>query len=114
MSSDDDGAITNGELFRAVGLIRGDISGLRTELASRPSTADVERIERGLLDRITAAAASQAMKDTQSAAAQLIKDTAQDKAIAGLESWNTWALRLGGPAVAAALVGVVLNASRIA
>lgn len=30
-----------------------------------------------------------------------------------LEDWQTWALRLGGPALVAAAIGIVVNASRI-
>jgi hypothetical protein len=33
--------------------------------------------------------------------------------IAVLEGWQTWALRLGGPALVGALVGVAINASKL-
>jgi len=37
----DTSTITNGELFRAVSLIRGDIGDLRTDVKSRPTSADL-------------------------------------------------------------------------
>ena len=101
--SDDPGAtITSGELFRAVGLIREDIRTLRVSVDSRPSQDDLDRVERTLQAQMKAGQEAQAMRD------QL-----QDKAINAIEGWQTWALRLGGPAVVAALVGVAFNASRI-
>lgn len=95
-------AITTGELSRAVALIRTDIGHLRADVASRPSTADVQRIEDGILERIRGA---QALAD--------LCHAGHDRDIKDLRDWQTWALRLGGPGVVGALIGVVLNASRI-
>lgn len=37
----DTSTITNGELYRAVSLIRGDIGDLRTDVKSRPTKEDI-------------------------------------------------------------------------
>ena len=100
---DTDQSITTGELSRAVGLIRGDIGQLRTDVNARPDWQDVRRVEDGLLARIQALGAQVERKDKL-----------QDKAINALEGWQTWALRLGGPALVAALVGMAANAVRLA
>lgn len=100
MSGED--PITSGELFRAVGLIRDDIKSLRAAIDSRPSQEDLDRVERTMEAKINGIKEAQAMRD------QL-----QDKAINAVEGWQTWALRLGGPAVMAALFGVVFNSTRI-
>jgi len=94
--------ITTGELARAVGLIRSDIGELTKALAARPDQEDLKRMEDGLVERIRAAAELQALKNAL-----------QDKAIAALEGWQVWALRLGGPALVAAVVGVLVNGIRI-
>lgn len=94
--------ITNGELSRAVTLIREDIGHLRTDVNARPSWPDVRRVEEGLLARMQAQAENQQLKN------QL-----QDKALDSLEDWNKWALRLGAPALVAALVGMAANAVRL-
>jgi hypothetical protein len=100
---DTEQAITTGELSRAVGLIRGDIGQLRIDVNARPDWQDIRRVEEGLLARIQALAAQAELKD------QL-----QDKALAALEDWQKWALRLGAPAVVAAVVGMAANAIRLA
>lgn len=94
----DQSIITTGELSRAVGLIRGDISKLRDDVASRPSSEDLARVEAQLRREMA-----------QAATAQTLRDELQDKAIAAVEGWQTWALRLGGPAVAAALVAAIAS-----
>jgi len=68
----DETAITNGELFRAVTLIRGDIKDLKTDVEAKPTQRDFAYLENAVKD---------------------------------LENWQTWAIRLGVPA----LIGVVFN-----
>ena len=94
--------ITTGELARAVALIRSDIGSLTTAVAARPDQDDLRRMEEGLVERIRAAAELQALKNAL-----------QDKAIAALEGWQTWALRLGGPALVGSVVGVLVNSIRM-
>jgi hypothetical protein len=100
--ADTETTITSGELFRAVSLIREDIRGLRAAIDDRPDKDDLKAMREALEAKIAAVKEAQAMRDAL-----------QDKAINALEGWQTWALRLGGPAVIAALLGVVFNASRI-
>lgn len=87
--------IGTGELARAVALIRGDIKAVTEKLEGVPTKVELE----------------QRLSDAKALAD--LKNTLQDKAIAGLEEWNTWALRLGGPTIVALLAGVVFNAARI-
>lgn len=68
----DETAITNGELFRAVALIRGDIKDLKTDVDAKPTARDFAYLENAIKD---------------------------------LENWQTWAIRIGVPA----LIGVVFN-----
>jgi len=42
--------ITNGELFRAVELIRGDIGGLRSDLGGRPTANDLTYLKERISD----------------------------------------------------------------
>lgn len=102
MPDTDQQVITTGELSRAVVLIRGDIGKLREDVNARPDWQDVRRVEDGLLARIQALSAQTELKDKL-----------QDKALEALEGWQTWALRLGGPALVAALVGMAANAVRL-
>jgi len=99
----DQAVITTGELSRAVELIRTDIGHLRTDVNARPDWQDVRRVEDGLLARIQAHADH-----------QVLKNQLQDKALEALEDWQRWALRLGGPALAAAVIGMAANAVRLA
>lgn len=94
--------ITTGELSRAVSLIRHDIGVLHQALASRPDKDDLRRVEDGLIERIRAAAELQELRN------QL-----QDRSIIAIEGWQTWALRLGAPALLGSVVGVLINGSRI-
>lgn len=94
--------ITTGELGRAVALIRGDIGRVTAALEQRPDKEDLRRVEDAALARVAAAVE---LSD--------LKNELQDKAIAGLEDWQTWALRLGAPAIVAAVAGVLFNASRL-
>jgi hypothetical protein len=98
-----DQAVTTGELSRAVEAIRGDIGLLRTDVNLRPSWQDLRRVEEGLRRD---AAAAQVNQD--------LKNQLQDKALDALEDWNKWALRLGAPAILAAVVGMAANAIRLA
>jgi hypothetical protein len=94
--------ITTGELSRAVELIRGDIGHLRTDVNTKPDWQDVRRIEEGLVQRMTAE------KERVD-----LKNLLQDKAIEAGEEWRRWALRLGAPALVAAMVGMAANAIRL-
>lgn len=87
--------ISTGELGRAVALIRGDITSLASKLDGVPTKAEVDR----------QLVAAKELAD--------LKNELQDKAIAALEEWNTWALRLGAPALVAAIGGVLFNAARL-
>lgn len=82
------GDVTTGELGRRIdrfeGTVTAALDGIAGKLDNRPDWQDIKRIETALLVRITA-----------------------------LEGWQTWALRLGGPALAGALVGVAINGFRI-
>jgi len=98
----EDTSIGTGELSRAVALIRGDLSQLRQDISARPTQLDHSQLRQELLDKL------KADRDLQD-----LKNQLQDKAIAALEGWTTWALRLGGPALAGAVVGVLVNGMRI-
>ncbi|MDQ5821181.1 MAG: hypothetical protein M3540_07065 [Actinomycetota bacterium] len=95
-------SISTGELSRAVALIRGDISTMAAALATRPDKEDLRRAEDHMVQRL------QAAQDLQD-----LKNTLQDKAITALEGWQTWALRLGVPAVGGSLLGVAMNAIKL-
>lgn len=94
--------ITTGELSRAVALIRSDIGTLVAAIAARPDKEDLTKAEQALEARILAT------REIHELRAKI-----QDRAIKDLEDWQTWALRLGGPALVAAVAGVLYNAARI-
>lgn len=72
----DTSTITNGELYRAVSLIRGDIGDLRTDVKSRPTKEDIIYLS---------------------------------ERVKNLENWQTWALRLGAPALIATMITAFSN-----
>lgn len=83
-----DDVVTTGELGRRLdrfeNTITNALGGFSTKLDDRPDWQDVRRIEANLEGRIKK-----------------------------LEEWQTWALRLGGPALIAAVGGMLVNASRM-
>jgi hypothetical protein len=81
--------VTTGELGRRFDrfedTVTKGIAGLSDKLDTRPDWKDVQNLLTPLEARV-----------------------------ASLEGWQTWALRLGGPAIVGALVGVAVNSVRIA
>lgn len=86
--------ITAGEVARGLELIRGDIKELGAEVRERPDWQDIRRVESGLVLQIANERASRA-----------IEYTSTSKAIAQLEDWNRWAVRIVFGAVATGVIG---------
>lgn len=82
------GDVTTGELGRRFDRFEGTITtaleGISAKLDQRPDWKDVQNMLAPLERRVGA-----------------------------LEGWQTWALRLGGPALAGSVVGVLVNSLRI-
>lgn len=72
-----------GEIARGLTAIRLDIQQLGTKVEQRPDWNDVQRIERGLQDKV----------DAETKIRELERAIA-DKAIKALEEWNLWAVRI--------------------
>ena len=82
------GEVTTGELGRRFDrfetVVTSSLEGISGKLDQRPDWKDVQTLLEPLRDRVSA-----------------------------LEGWQTWALRLGGPAIVGSLVGVAINSVRI-
>jgi hypothetical protein len=79
-----------GEIARGLTAIRLDIQQLGAKVEQRPDWNDVQRIERGLQDKV----------DAETKIRELERVVA-DKAIKALEDWNLWAVRI--------IVGTILT-----
>ncbi len=90
--------ITAGEVARGLELIRADIKELAAEVRERPDWQDIRRVETGLQLQIA-----------NEATARQLERLAADKAIKGLEDWNTWAQRLILGALGTGLVGWIVT-----
>jgi hypothetical protein len=82
------GDVTTGELGRRFDRFEGTITtaleGISSKLDQRPDWKDVQNMLTPLEGRVAA-----------------------------LEGWQTWALRLGAPGIVGAIVGVIINGTRI-
>jgi hypothetical protein len=82
------GDVTTGELGRRFDRFEGTITtaleGISSKLDQRPDWKDVQNMLAPL-----------------------------ERRVGSLEGWQTWALRLGGPALVGSLVGVAVNSVRL-
>lgn len=92
--------ITAGEVARGLELIRGDIKELGAEVRERPDWQDIRRVESGLVLQIA-----------NEKAARVIETAAITKAIAQLEEWNAWAVRIAFGAAATGVIGWAVAAA---
>ena len=91
MPSNED--VTLGEIFRGLGDLRGDVKELTKTIVAKPDWNDLK-------DTRAALEASIAAEEASRKAERLVAD----KAIAALEDWNKWAVRIVLGAAGSALV----------
>lgn len=92
MPSNDD--ITLGEIWRGQELLRGDVKELTQTIVAKPDWNDLKDTRAALEAKLSA---EEATRKAERAVA--------DKAIAALEDWNKWAVRIVLGAAGTGLVG---------
>lgn len=86
--------ITIGEVYRGIGDLRGDVKELTKTIVAKPDWNDLKDTRAALEAKIAAEEASRK-------AERLVAD----KAIAALEDWNKWAVRIILGAAGTGIVG---------
>ena len=92
-------SVSTEEVYRLILTLRGDIRDTNTKLDSKPSKTDLNNLKSEIESKASKEALS-ALRAEANAEIEHLTERVTD-----LESWQTWAMRLGIPA----LLGVALN-----
>jgi hypothetical protein len=90
--------ISTGEIWRGLGLLREDIKGLTKAVEQRPDWNDLKEARTSLEAKIGA-------EESTRKAERLVAD----KAIAALEDWNKYAVRIVLTAAGTGIVGWIIT-----
>lgn len=103
MPSSDD--ITLGEIWRGQELLRDAVKELTKTIVAKPDWNDLKDTRTALEAQVVAEAASRKAADEAEKAAREAERKVADKAIAALEDWNKWAVRIVLGAAGTGVVG---------
>lgn len=92
-------SVSTEEVYRLILTLRGDIRDTNTKLDSKPSKNDLMNLK----SEIESKASKEAVSSIRTELTQEIEHL--EERIVDLESWQTWAMRLGIPG----LIGVIVN-----